>query len=373
MALQFFTRVPVPRWVGFEPAWLHDSARHFPLVGLFVGRGGGRRCSRRAAVATSPVVAVVLSMIATVWLTGAFHEDGLADTCDALGGHVSRERALEIMKDSRIGSYGAVGLVLVLGLKAAVLVSLPVALALPALLLGHTVSRAMAVLVIRALPYAGDLAAAKAKPLAQGVSRGGLLVALGWVLLVAAAHRARRARPGGRPWCCRCCSRSPARGRAHGAGRVAWVASPATRWAPRSRSPRCWCCWAGSCGCGSRERCGGLAAREAEGCGGTLHRLHRRARGPAQGQAPRAPRARAGAARGRAPVVWTSPLRRGADTGRWLARWGWTHRMDARLAELDFGTWDGRSWDAVGAAAGRRVVRATSPCMRRVGANRWRR
>ena len=54
---------------------------------------------------------------------------------------------------------------------------------------------------------------------------------------------------------------------------------------------------------------------------------------------------------GRAPVVWTSPLRRGADTGRWLARWGWTHRVDVRLAELDFGTWDGRPWDAVGAAA----------------------
>lgn len=184
VAVQFFTRVPVPRWVGFEPAWLHDSARHFPLVGLCVGAVGAVVLAA-ATVATSPAVAVVLSMIATVWLTGAFHEDGLADTCDALGGHVSRERSLEIMKDSRIGSYGAVGLVLVLGLKAAVLVSLPVALALPALLFGHTVSRAMAVLVIRALPYAGDLAAAKAKPLAQGVSRGGLLVALGWVLVVA--------------------------------------------------------------------------------------------------------------------------------------------------------------------------------------------
>ena len=68
--------------------------------------------------------AVGLSLAASVWITGAFHEDGWADTCDALGGHVSRERALEIMKDSRIGTYGAVGLVLMLGLKAAVLVSL---------------------------------------------------------------------------------------------------------------------------------------------------------------------------------------------------------------------------------------------------------
>ena len=52
-----------------------------------------------------------------------------------------------------------------------------------------------------------------------------------------------------------------------------------------------------------------------------------------------------------APVIWTSPLRRCADVGRWLARWGWTHRIDPRLAELDFGTWDGQGWDAIGAAA----------------------
>jgi alpha-ribazole phosphatase len=50
-------------------------------------------------------------------------------------------------------------------------------------------------------------------------------------------------------------------------------------------------------------------------------------------------------------VVLTSPLRRAADVGRWLARWGWTHRIDARLSELDFGAWDGQPWDAIGAAA----------------------
>lgn len=53
---------------------------------------------------------------------------------------------------------------------------------------------------------------------------------------------------------------------------------------------------------------------------------------------------------GRAHVVWTSPLRRSADVGRWLARWGWTHRIDPRLAELDFGVWDGQGWDTIGAA-----------------------
>ena len=191
IALQFFTRVPVPRWVGFEPAWLQQSARHFPAVGLCVGAVGALVLAGTAWL-VPPAVAVVLSMVATVVLTGAFHEDGFADTCDGLGGHVSRERALDIMKDSRIGSYGVVGLVLLLGLKATVLVSLPVGLAVPALLLAHTLSRAMAVVLIRVLPYAGDLGAAKAKPLAERVSAAGALVALGWAATAGAALTAWR-------------------------------------------------------------------------------------------------------------------------------------------------------------------------------------
>ncbi len=185
IALQFFTRLPVPRWVGYEPQWLNESARHFPAVGAFVG--GVAAAVLWGACWVFPMgVAVGLSMAATVLLTGAFHEDGLADTCDALGGAVSRERALEIMKDSRIGTYGAVGLILVLGLKAMVLVALPVPLVFAAMLLGHTASRAAAVALIRWLPYAGDASHAKAKPLAQRVSAKGLVVACGWVLVMGA-------------------------------------------------------------------------------------------------------------------------------------------------------------------------------------------
>ena len=183
IALQFFTRLPVPRWVGYEPEWLHQSARHFPLVGAWVGAVGS--VVLWAALWLFPMpVAVLLSMVATVLLTGAFHEDGLADTCDALGGAVSRERALEIMKDSRIGTYGAVGLWLVLGLKAVTLSALPVPWVFAVLVLAHTASRAAAVSLIRWLPYAGDLAHAKAKPLAQRISGGGFVVAWGWVLVV---------------------------------------------------------------------------------------------------------------------------------------------------------------------------------------------
>lgn len=189
IALQFFTRVPVTGrladWVGWSPEAMHASARHYPVVGLVVG--GFSAALLWAAAQLWPLpLAVGLAMAGSVWLTGGFHEDGLADTCDGLGGAVSREKALLIMKDSRLGSYGALGLVFVLGLKAAALhglaaQSLPLAAAL--LVWAHAASRALPVVLLRVLSYAGDVEHAKAKPMAQQISGAGLVVALGWVLL----------------------------------------------------------------------------------------------------------------------------------------------------------------------------------------------
>lgn len=189
IALQFLTRVPVPAWVGWQPAWMQASARHYSGVGLVVG-GFSAVVLWAAAHAWPAPVAVGLAMAASVWLTGAFHEDGLADTCDALGGAVGREKALQIMKDSRIGTYGAVGLLLVLGLKAAALVGLAQRdwlLALLALPLAHAWSRAVPVLLLRWLTYAGDLEHAKAKPLAQHADGLTLLVTGSWCAVVAGA------------------------------------------------------------------------------------------------------------------------------------------------------------------------------------------
>ncbi len=188
IALQFLTRVPVPAWVGYSAEAMHASARHFPAVGLVVG-GFGATVLWASAHLWPAAVAVGLSMVATVWLTGAFHEDGLADTCDALGGAVSRERALEIMKDSRLGSYGTVGLVAVLGLKAAALYGLVVrdfGAALAVLPLAHALSRAVPVLLLRGLSYAGDAGHAKAKPMAMQASDGTLAVALLWCTVASA-------------------------------------------------------------------------------------------------------------------------------------------------------------------------------------------
>jgi adenosylcobinamide-GDP ribazoletransferase len=193
-AIQFLTRCPVPAWVGHDPAWLNQCVRWFPWVGAAVGAAGAA-VLWGAGMLWPPAVAAVLCVMATVCITGAFHEDGLADTFDALGGVVSRERALDIMKDSRIGSYGAVALVLVLGARVAALAALAahsLSGAAAAVVAVHALGRGAAVGVLATLPYAGDVEHAKAKPLATAVSSGpawtGLLTCLAVPALLAAVQ-----------------------------------------------------------------------------------------------------------------------------------------------------------------------------------------
>ncbi len=184
VALQFLTRVPL-RFADWHDDWLQASARHFAGVGLLVG-GFAALVLWASAHAFGGFLAVLLSVVATVWLTGAFHEDGLADTFDGLGGSADRERALAIMKDSRLGTYGTLALVSVLALKVAALHALAVRdlmAALALLPLVHAVSRAATVALLAALPYAGDAEHAKAKPLAQRADGLTLAVTAGWVLI----------------------------------------------------------------------------------------------------------------------------------------------------------------------------------------------
>jgi adenosylcobinamide-GDP ribazoletransferase len=134
-------------------------------------------------------VAVVLSTVFSVMLTGAFHEDGLADLADGLGGSAERARALEIMKDSRIGSYGAIALVLVLLTKVALLALLAQGsgwLAVVALFAAHVTSRTVPLLIIRTLPHVGDTPQSKSKPLAESLSNAGLFAGLLWWVLAMA-------------------------------------------------------------------------------------------------------------------------------------------------------------------------------------------
>ncbi|WP_321792335.1 adenosylcobinamide-GDP ribazoletransferase [Caballeronia sp. J97] len=174
-ALGYFTRVPVPRWVGFERGYLNAAARYFPLVGAMVG--GVAALVYLAALRVFPAgVAVLLSMAATLVLTGAFHEDGLADCVDAFGGAYTREDALRIMHDSRVGAFGAIAITVALALKWQTLAALPPSRVAWTMIAAHAVSRAFAISYLVTLDYVR--AEGKAKPVAQRMSLPSFALAL---------------------------------------------------------------------------------------------------------------------------------------------------------------------------------------------------
>ena len=181
-AVGFFTRLPVPGWVGHSAAALSQCARYFPAVGLLVG-GIGALVYWLALHLWPQPVAVLLSMAATLYATGAFHEDGLSDTADGLGGGWDKARILAIMKDSRVGSYGVVALVLALLGKFALLSGIDAALVPAALLAGHAVSRFGATLIMATLDYARDDESSKSRPATHRPSLASLLLAAGFALL----------------------------------------------------------------------------------------------------------------------------------------------------------------------------------------------
>ena len=178
-AIMFFTRIPV-HFEHFDEADLNKSTRFFPLVGILVGAVGALVfwLSNRLLPLE---VSVLLSMAATILLTGAFHEDGLADAIDGLGGGWTREQVLTIMVDSRIGSYGAVGLLLTLLTKYQAL-SYQMAIFVPAsMIAGHALSRLCAVLVMFTQSYVK--AEGKSKPLATQLNVAELTIATFFGLL----------------------------------------------------------------------------------------------------------------------------------------------------------------------------------------------
>ncbi len=193
LALQFFTRIPVSgrlaAWVGYSPQMLRASAAHFPgvgwLVGLLVAALSALLLLGLPVGNYSPMVVAAIGTAFGILLTGAFHEDGLADVADGLSGSLQRERALEIMKDSRVGAFGAIAIVMALLVKLALvaqLASMGVPLLCACLFLAHVVSRTWPLLLIRLLPHVGDTAVSKSKPLADQITLTALLAALVWCL-----------------------------------------------------------------------------------------------------------------------------------------------------------------------------------------------
>lgn len=184
-ALMFFTRIPVPKAAGYtyQPDYLQASSRYFPLIGWLVG--GVAAVAYWLIGLWWPVsTAVIVSMGVSILMTGAFHEDGWADVCDGFGGGFTKERVLEIMKDSRLGTYGTIGILFALGLKAVSLTALGAAGWAPvSLLVGHSVSRLAATSLIYTHRYVRENEDSKAKPLATQIGGRSILLAAVWGLL----------------------------------------------------------------------------------------------------------------------------------------------------------------------------------------------
>jgi adenosylcobinamide-GDP ribazoletransferase len=207
VAFRFLTRIPVPEVRAAAPGDLGRAAGAFPLVGLAVAAVGvGARAALTPLV--GPGAATVAAVGAMILVTGALHEDGLADSADGLWGGWDPRQRLEIMRDSRVGTYGVVALVLAVGLRAALLLPLDLGAFARALACAHVLARAAWLPLVRLLPPAApghgvDLStpgalgtpAAAAAGAVTGIT---LRVALGpWAalpLLVAAAALAACAR-----------------------------------------------------------------------------------------------------------------------------------------------------------------------------------
>ncbi len=163
-AVMFYTRIPVPGSLAFSNERLNRSTRYFTLIGWLVG-GIGAAFFYGLNELLPTGVAIFLSMMATIFATGAFHEDGFADFCDGFGGGYTREKIFTIMKDSRIGTYGTVGLIGILGSKFLALQSFSSAVIPMILLAGHAFSRLMPVMVIYTSNYSREDELSKTKPI----------------------------------------------------------------------------------------------------------------------------------------------------------------------------------------------------------------
>lgn len=174
LAIQFLTRLPVPGGFTYSEARMAGSVAYYPLVGILIG-GICTGIFWLASLVFPQPVSVILSIAAGLLVTGAFHEDGLADTFDGIGGGLTRERSLEIMKDSRLGTFGTAGLGLALALKAAALIALPAPMILLVLPAAHGLSRLSSVLTIATSRYVrGE---GKSKPVATGTSPANIAIA----------------------------------------------------------------------------------------------------------------------------------------------------------------------------------------------------
>ena len=176
VAIRFFTRIPISDAIPHSAEGLNHSARYFPAVGILVGLISATAFGVSHLLYPQSV-AIVIAIAVSIYLTGAFHEDGLSDMADGLGGGWDKMRILDIMKDSRIGNYGAITIILALLAKFVLLNAFSAGWIPLILIAGHAFSRYCSVLIMAGMSYVREDMLSKSKPLATQLSRNALLVA----------------------------------------------------------------------------------------------------------------------------------------------------------------------------------------------------
>jgi adenosylcobinamide-GDP ribazoletransferase len=198
-AVSYYTRIPAPSLLPYQPSYLNQSSRYLPVIGWIAG-AFAFFVFFAAGYIFSSSIAILLSIAGSILLTGAFHEDGFADVCDGFGGGWTKDRILEIMKDSRLGTYGTTGLILILALKFLALQQLlsitgnTFTVMLLLFIVPHSISRFTAISFIYTHQYAGKDEISKAKPVTENINPKNLWIAallaiVPLVLLIILTHK----------------------------------------------------------------------------------------------------------------------------------------------------------------------------------------
>ncbi|WP_020410610.1 adenosylcobinamide-GDP ribazoletransferase [Hahella ganghwensis] len=177
MALQFYTRIPVQLPLPFKDEDLNHASRYIGAVGWIVAA----LCTLGYCLGLwlyGPWAAALLAVVAGVLVTGAFHEDGLADALDGFGGGYTPEHILDIMKDSRVGTYGALALVFTVASKIIMLAHFEWIYALLGLWVAHSSSRVLAISLVGDLPYVQADMRSKVKPIAKSIDSQDVMIAM---------------------------------------------------------------------------------------------------------------------------------------------------------------------------------------------------
>ncbi|MFD0962901.1 adenosylcobinamide-GDP ribazoletransferase [Pseudofulvibacter geojedonensis] len=167
-AIMFYTRIPCPKWVDHNPIIVSQTSKYISLIGILVG-GIGSIAFYGSSFLFSNEISLLFSILATIYATAGFHEDGFADVCDGFGGGWTKDKILSIMKDSSIGVYGAIGIILILAFKFSALREIDSALIPLVIISAHSASRFIAASLLYTHPYVRITNDSKSKAAAQKI------------------------------------------------------------------------------------------------------------------------------------------------------------------------------------------------------------